>query len=129
MSLKSNKAKAIFLNGANCAQSVIAVFCEEYGLSAELAFAITDGFGGGMRCGEICGALSGGIAVVGLANRIKYQDEKVRKALSREKTSELVNKFKNAFGDTSCKTLIKGGRVHCAEYVNAVVEILEEMGY
>ena len=42
-------------NGFNCAQSVLAALQEETGLDESTAKRVAAGFGGGVRCGEICG--------------------------------------------------------------------------
>ena len=49
----------------NCAESVLRAANEEYGLGLdEGALKLMAGFGGGMGCGGVCGALSGGIAAL-----------------------------------------------------------------
>ena len=129
MSNLSNKAKELFLSGINCAQAVISVFCEKYGLKTDTALALTDGFGGGMRSGEICGAVSGAIAVIGLANAKLCENADSAKLATRAKTMELTKAFKNKYEELVCRNLISGGRLNCANYVAFAVEILEEMGY
>ena len=51
---------------ANCAQSVIIPFAQEAGLSEELAAKLTSHFKLGMRCGGVCGAVTGALMVLGL---------------------------------------------------------------
>jgi hypothetical protein len=48
MSDKSNMATEEFLSGYNCAQSVLVAFCEETGVSDDMALKISCGLGGGM---------------------------------------------------------------------------------
>ena len=129
MSSLSNKAKEEFLSGSNCAQAVISVFCEKYGLDTNIALALTDGFGGGMRSGEICGAVSGAVAVIGLANARLNKNPDNIKLNTRTKTVELTKAFKNRYDELVCRKLITGGRLNCANYVAFAVESLEEMGY
>lgn len=50
----------------NCAQAVFIPFALMKGISFEDAAAITDNFGGGMRMGLTCGAITGGLMVLGL---------------------------------------------------------------
>ena len=64
---KGEQAKQNYENGFNCAQSVFAVFAEEYGLKKEQAFMIATCFGGGMRLAATCGALTGAMMALGLA--------------------------------------------------------------
>ena len=51
----------------NCCQSVLLPFAQELGISEEQAMAIGAHFGSGMRHGGTCGALSGGMMVLGRA--------------------------------------------------------------
>ena len=55
-----------FNQGLNCAQSVFCVFAQEGGLSREKALLVASCFGGGMRCGEVCGAVTGALMAIGL---------------------------------------------------------------
>ena len=60
MSEKAQRAKALFLEGYNCAQAVAGAFAPEMGLSVDAAARLASGFGGGMgRMREVCGAVSG----------------------------------------------------------------------
>jgi C_GCAxxG_C_C family probable redox protein len=67
MKTKSEVAVAKFLAGYNCAQSVLYAYGPDLGLEAETALKVATGLGAGMgRRGEVCGALTGGILVLGL---------------------------------------------------------------
>lgn len=55
-----------FNSGYNCSQTVISVFCKGIDIDRETALKISSGFGGGMRKGEVCGAVTGAIMVLGL---------------------------------------------------------------
>ena len=50
----------------NCAQSVLVPFAEDFGLSEEKAYALASAFGAGMKMGGVCGAITGGLMVMGL---------------------------------------------------------------
>lgn len=50
----------------NCAQSVLMAFCEDKGLAPEMAGALTANLGSGMRIAGTCGAMVGGLLVLGL---------------------------------------------------------------
>ena len=50
----------------NCGQTVVLSFAEEAGISEETAAAICANFGGGLRRGAACGAITGGLIVLGL---------------------------------------------------------------
>ena len=80
------EAVQLFEDGYMCSQAVLAVFCEEFGLSREQAFKISISFGGGMRKGEVCGACTGAIMALGL----KYGENK-------SKSDEMCVKFLDSF--------------------------------
>ena len=50
----------------NCAQAVVIPFAENAGINAETAMKFAAGFGGGMRRGSVCGAVTGGLMALGL---------------------------------------------------------------
>ena len=67
MSTKIELAKQYRERGYGCAQTVLATFAQDYGLSEEAALRISTGFGSGMgRMCEVCGALTGAFMVIGL---------------------------------------------------------------
>lgn len=138
-------AKNAFYGGFNCAQSVILAFCEKYGMEKETALKVTGGFGGGFRSGEICGAVSGGVAVVGLKYGQKAADDAAAKQNCNEKTIQFIeafrkkNKFivcreilgmdiskKDEYEQAQAKNLFK---TLCADMVKSAVDTLEELGY
>ncbi len=50
----------------NCAQAVLLPFAGDAGIPEETAMRVADGFGGGMKRASVCGAVTGGIMVLGL---------------------------------------------------------------
>lgn len=62
----ADKAVELFGNNFNCAQAVFGTFAAELGMDEELALKIATSFGGGARKGELCGAVSGALMVLGL---------------------------------------------------------------
>ncbi len=108
METRAEGAVDLFNKGFNCAQAVLASHCEEYGLSDKIAKKISCGFLGGVaNNGEICGAVSGAIMLIGL----KYGKYLESDNESKDKTSELVNQyiesFKKEYGSIICKELLK----------------------
>lgn len=145
MSQLSEKAVAIFNSGMNCSQSVFLTFCEKYGLSREEAAKISCGFGGGMRAGEVCGAVSGAVMVIGLKYGNSTPEDTQAKALCYSKTVEFINEFKAKTKTIICRELLgydistaegmnmakeKGlFKTTCVDMVKHSVEILEKLGY
>jgi C_GCAxxG_C_C family probable redox protein len=108
MKTKAEISVDIFSKGFNCAQAVLTSHCEEYNLSDDIGKKISCGFGGGMgHIGGICGAVTGGIMLIGL----KYGKSKDSDNESKEKTYKLVKeytgKFKNEFDSINCTELVK----------------------
>jgi len=109
MSEKSKKAAEKFMGGYNCAQSVIYPFCEETGISDDLALKLSCGFGGGMgRNQEICGAVTGGILVLGLRHGRGVNDEQAATTLTYQKTQEFMSRFTERNGSLICRKLLDG---------------------
>ncbi len=50
----------------NCAQAVLVTFAEDCGITREKAVSLGAHFGGGMKMGSVCGAISGGTMVIGM---------------------------------------------------------------
>ena len=50
----------------NCAQTVISVFADDVGLDEETCRRMATFFRGGMQMGSVCGAVTGGLMVLGL---------------------------------------------------------------
>lgn len=93
MSKKSEKAKELFKSGYNCSQSVLGVFCEDFGLDFDTAMKISSSFGGGMgRMREVCGTVSGMFMVAGLA--FFSNGDNSAKAEQYKIVQELASRFK-----------------------------------
>ena len=61
------KARALFLEGYNCAQAVVGAFADELGMTQRQAVRLASSFGGGMGgMRETCGAVTGMLTVAGL---------------------------------------------------------------
>ena len=106
---RKEKARNLFLNGANCSQAVIAAFSDITGLDEESSLLISSSFGGGMgHLGEVCGALSGAFMVVGLmfgyGKNCSAEEKNSHYALIRE----MGEAFKKEYGTYLCRDLLKG---------------------
>ena len=51
-------------NGANCAQSLLAAFADVMGITEAQAMAMGAGLGGGVRSGNICGAVNAPVMIL-----------------------------------------------------------------
>ena len=80
----------------NCCQSVLLPFCKLCGITEEQAVALGAHFGGGMRHGGTCGAVTGAHMVLGLAGR----GEEVARAL--------LSALQDKHGVLDCASLLAG---------------------
>lgn len=63
---KAKELRAIVTPHYNCGQSVVLPFAAEAGLTEAQALGICANFGGGLKRGAACGAITGGLVVLGL---------------------------------------------------------------
>jgi C_GCAxxG_C_C family probable redox protein len=102
---KSDDALEDFKNGFTCSSAVFSAFSNEMGLDSATAKKIACGYGAGIsKTGNICGAVSGAIMVIGL----KYGKTKRGDDAATEKTRELVRKFIQEFTQ-------RNGSINCTE--------------
>ena len=90
--------------GFNCAQSVLTAYQDRTGLTEEQSLAIATGFGGGVRYGGLCGAVSGAVMVLGL---LYPQKDRAGKGTSIRRTVEFERRFRERFTKLDCRDLLK----------------------
>ncbi len=101
------KAKELFENGYNCAQSILAAFSDETGLGFEESLRLASSFGGGMgRLREVCGAVSGMFMVVGAMYGYSDPRDKMAKDEHYRLVQELAKQFEMAEGTILCRELL-----------------------
>lgn len=102
----SEKANEYFCEKFHCSQAVLAAFADELGITEEQALKLGACFGGGMRKGEVCGACTGALMVLGL----KYGQCKKEDLESRVKTNSVTERFLDEFksinGSYICNELL-----------------------
>ena len=94
------EAVQLFEKGYMCSQAVFAAFSPDFGLDKELALKIGACFGSGLRKGEVCGACTGALMVLGL----KYGESKTE---SDEACEKFLDEFKKENGSYICNELLK----------------------
>ncbi|MFC1737119.1 C-GCAxxG-C-C family protein [Candidatus Hydrogenedentota bacterium] len=136
-------AKKLFEEGYNCSQAVLAAFGERFGLEREMALRVASGFGGGMRRGETCGAVTGALMVLGLRIYDLSKGAKSAKKGPYSAVEDFARRFIERNGSVSCKELLgcdisipedlkkaeeeKLFTTLCPKLVEEAAEILEEM--
>lgn len=62
---KAKELRAIVSPHYNCAQAIVIPFAEKAGITPDIAWKMAANFGGGMRRAAACGAITGGLMVLG----------------------------------------------------------------
>ena len=137
------KAVKYFEKGYMCSQAVFAAFAEQFGITEKQALQIGACFGGGMNKGEVCGACTGALMVLGM----KYGQFDLLDTESRAKGCAMAVRFLDEFakrkGSYVCREILgcdlrtDEGRTYaranglfgtlCPEMVRTAAEILSEM--
>lgn len=104
----------------NCCQSVLVAYAQDMGLTEEQAYGLGANFGSGMRCGSVCGTLTGALMVLGMRGGDEAQ------------SAALLRKFREDHGEINCAALLKKShdagiprKEHCDGLVFEVVRMLE----
>jgi len=143
MSTRTDVATTRFLSGYNCAQAVLDAFRDEASLDEDLTLKIATGLGAGMgRKQEVCGAVTGGILVLGLRHGRGSRDDQAVTVATYARVRELMDRFAAKHGSCLCRELLQGFDLStedglrrakaddmlnkvCRPCVQTVVEILE----
>ena len=100
------RALQCFDHQLHCSQSILAAFSEECGITEEQAFRLGSCFGSGMRKGNVCGACTGALMVLGLM----YGETCASDREGRQRTNELndlmMDRFSEANGSCICNELL-----------------------
>lgn len=101
-------AGQLFLDGYNCAQSVMVAFADVTGLEKDAAARMASAFGGGMgRMREVCGAVSGMLMVTSLLYGYEDPKDTAGKRDLYKLVQELAGKFREQTGSIVCRDLLK----------------------
>lgn len=144
MSEKVEAALACFREGFSCSQSVLTTWSGEFGLERETALRAASAFGGGMAgLGEVCGAVTGALIVIGLKHGQTEAKDKEAKDRNYARVQELMARFRSRNGALLCRELLgcdlttPEGREaakqkglfteRCPRFVRDAAELLEEI--
>lgn len=140
---RKEKALSCFADDLHCSQSVLAAFADVCGITEKQAFRIGSCFGSGMRKGDVCGACTGALMVLGLLyGETRKGDQEARKR-TNELNDLMMDRFSGENGSCRCNDLlgcdirtaegIRYAREHhlftelCPKVVASAVGILEEI--
>ena len=130
-----------FAQQYSCSQAVFSAFAPQFGISNEQAIKLASPFGGGMaRQGQVCGAVSGALMVIGPA---RGSTDPNNKETAYRLGQEFMQKFEARHGTVLCRELIeydlrvpeeyqaakdiKVFTMLCPSFVQSAVEIVVEL--
>jgi C_GCAxxG_C_C family probable redox protein len=118
----ASEAEGLYRSGKmHCAEAVLAAAMRHFKPEAgEEMVRLAAGFGGGSSTGCICGAVVGGTMAFGFI--FAFDRNRVKRL-----TKELHRWFKDEYGATCCKTIIKGHKNICYELTGKVAGKVAEM--
>lgn len=138
---KAEKALELFSNNFNCSQAVLTAFAPDLGLDEKLALMLGTQFGGGARNGEMCGAVSGALMVLGLKYGHFESENNEQKQRAYAIAVEFTKRFRERNGSIVCRDLLGYDltkpedsacireknlfRTICPEMIRSAVEVLE----
>lgn len=112
----------------NCAEAMVYAANETYDMRLEKeTLRAVAGFGGGLGIEDICGAITGGVAVLGI---IFVEDRAHESKLIKALTSDFIQRVRVELGSSNCKILkeqYRDDESKCAPVVEAVAAILEDI--
>ena len=108
----------------NCAQTIMEVYADDLGINKELANHLGCNFGGGMKCGSVCGAVTSGLMILG-----------AKEIDSPAKVNQFIKTISNNHqGLINCADLLRenaknGGqkKPHCDGMIQEVIELIDQM--
>ncbi|MHB8905723.1 MAG: C-GCAxxG-C-C family protein [Melioribacteraceae bacterium] len=138
------KAIRLYKDEFNCPQAVLCAYAEELGLDKETALKIASPFGGGIaRNGKICGAITGGLMVIGLKNWDSQKEHEAGKADVYRISNQFMDEIKKRNNTLDCEELLgisvsttegraivkekKLNEKVCHKVINDVVNVLEKL--
>ncbi|MBR0144129.1 MAG: C_GCAxxG_C_C family protein [Clostridia bacterium] len=139
----AEKAIEYYSCNFNCTQGVFTTYATEHGIDEKLALKLATNFGGGARKGEMCGAVSGALMVLGLLYGHSESEDLDTKAKAYALSEEYMNRFIQKNGTVVCRELLGYDlskpeenavikeknlfRTACPKLIRSAVEILDEL--
>lgn len=141
--MKKKEIQNLFMQGIDCSQVVAGSFAEELEMEEKFLRRVSACFGGGMMCGETCGAVTGALMVIGLKYGHCEEGDQEQKGKMQEKTAEFKRLFLEKYASCMCRELLgydisKPGEMEkvleeglmmdfCPCVVEDVIEILQKV--
>ncbi|MBE6753473.1 MAG: C_GCAxxG_C_C family protein [Ruminococcaceae bacterium] len=103
---KKEKALGYFANKFHCSQAVLAAYAPELGLTEEQALKVAACFGSGMHKGEVCGACTGALMVLGMMYGQSDTKDLESRRRAYEVNDRLLDEFSRVNGSYMCRDLL-----------------------
>ena len=126
--------------GMNCAQSLLLAYQDKTGMDEATCCGVASAFGGGVRCGGICGAISGAVMVLGMLYPHTMENGNDGKQRATKLTKEFQRRFVEQFGYLNCRELLAAKDIepmpvtkelgvtdHCGVMIVSAAEILFDL--
>ena len=108
----ADRARALFLQGYNCAQAMLCAYSDVTGFDEALSARLASSFGGGMgRLRQVCGAMSAALMVLGLIHGYDDPADPQAKADHYRLVREYAARFEAANGSIICRTLLENAGI------------------
>ena len=140
---KKEAAVSLYNDGFHCSQAVLSAFAADTGITEKQAHLLGGCFGAGMKKGEVCGACTGALMVLGLLYGQTEKGDTASKIHAYEVAEAFLDRFAERNGSYICNDLLgcdirtEEGvayarsrnlfRTLCPKMVEDSVEILEEI--
>ena len=141
--MTKEEIKNLFMKGIDCSQVVTGAFAEKMGMTQGQARKVSSCFGGGMMCGETCGAVTGALMVIGMVYGHSREGDQSQKEIMAAKTGEFKKLFGEKYSSCICRELLghdisKPGEMEkvlekglmfdfCPRVVEDTIDILEKI--
>ncbi|MBO4697381.1 MAG: C_GCAxxG_C_C family protein [Lachnospiraceae bacterium] len=103
---RKEKALQYFAAHFHCSQSVLAAYADQCGLTEQQALKLGGCFGSGMRKGEVCGACTGALMVLGALYGQDDKEDLAARELSNTVNDKMTARFKERCGSYICNDIL-----------------------
>ena len=108
--------------GFHCSQVVVMHGCEVLGMDKDLLLKDSGGFGGGCFHGDICGAVTGALMMLGAVYGYNQPGQKEQNAILVGKIREFEKRFEEKYGALTCTALLGGYNITIPEQAKIIME-------
>lgn len=120
--MNTDQVKELFMQGIDCSQVVAGAMADKLNMDKKALRKMASCFGGGMMCGETCGAVTGALMAIGLAYGHDTEGDQEQKAIMQGKVMDFKRAYGQKYASSMCKELLK----HDISLPGEMEKVLEE---